>query len=73
MNNHEIHPADMCKEPGNFVTSRQALTIARDALKETQPVAAAYIDLMLNQRGCEHFDPACDGQLTDLIDIIVVG
>jgi hypothetical protein len=26
-----------------------------------------------NQRGCEHFDKACDGTLTNLIDIIIDG
>lgn len=26
-----------------------------------------------NQRGCEHFDSACDGTLCHLIDIIIDG
>jgi hypothetical protein len=26
-----------------------------------------------NQRGCAHFDKACDDTLTDLIDIIIDG
>jgi hypothetical protein len=26
-----------------------------------------------NQRGCEHFDRACDGTLPSLIDIIIDG
>jgi hypothetical protein len=26
---------------------------------------------ILEQRGCEHFDAACDGSLTDFIDIVI--
>jgi hypothetical protein len=29
--------------------------------------------MVVEQRGCEHFDSACDGRLTSLIDIIVFG
>jgi hypothetical protein len=29
--------------------------------------------MILEQKGCEHLDPACDGSLTSLIDIIVFG
>jgi hypothetical protein len=28
---------------------------------------------ILDQRGCHSFDPACDGSLTSLVDIIVFG
>jgi len=36
-------------------------------------LALAQIERMLAQRGCEHFDKAGDGTLTDLCDIIIYG
>jgi hypothetical protein len=43
---------------------------------EREPRIRAAIEIatmILEQKGCEHFDPACDGCLTSLIDIIVFG
>jgi hypothetical protein len=65
------------------MNTREALEIAREALEqratETDPkghlmrLALDTLDALLAQRGCEHFDSAGDGSLTDLCDIIVFG
>ena len=47
--------------------------IERSGVPDAEEVLKA-LEAMVNQRGCEHFDPACtDGKLTHLIDIIING
>lgn len=47
----------------------EEMTTVRDLWR-----AVAYVQDIIKQRGCEHFDPAVsNGKLTSLIDIIVLG
>ncbi len=51
--------------------------IDRSGVAETDPDAAATVarlQQILDQKGCENFDPACaDGKLTTLCDVIITG
>lgn len=67
--------------PGHY-SAREAIEGAIEALETAHcvegppPEIAACIEtlqMILAQKGCEHFDKAGDGTLTDLIDIIVFG
>jgi hypothetical protein len=35
--------------------------------------AIKVMTMILEQKGCDHFDPACDGSLTSLMDIVMFG
>jgi hypothetical protein len=57
--------------------TRRALAEAIAVLAATGcpsgPETVGRLQAILDQRGCEHFDAAGDGSLTDLIDIIIDG
>jgi hypothetical protein len=58
--------------PNRFLVALvSAVNILEDA---GYPNEAATLQAIIDQKGCEHFDPACeDGSLTSLIAIIVEG
>lgn len=63
------------------MNTHEALILAIKAMEQFPPPVNArmtkaieVLRMICAQRGCEHFDPAVeDGQLTDLIDLIVFG
>ena len=72
---------DQVRDIWGQMTSSDALRHLIDVVELTgrhehdaQTAAALkWIHDILDQRGCEDFDPAGDGSLTDLIDIVVRG
>jgi hypothetical protein len=68
-------------ELSSSTSSADAIGALIDAVEltgrhEREPRVAEAIKvatMILEQKGCEHFDCACDGSLTSLIDIIVFG
>ena len=62
----EVAHAIVEAECGNTDTASPEGHAAREALR--------WLESILDQKGCEHFDPAVtDGKLTTLIEIIVWG
>lgn len=72
----DYNPADF-----NDMTTRDVLERAKRTLWKTAAhdgsrgaMAAKFIQMILDQRGCEEFDPAVtDGELTHLMDIVMFG
>jgi hypothetical protein len=63
------------REANEARSSRVVLQTAREALTASgHHMEADAISAMLDQRGCEGFDPAVtDGRLTTLMDVIIHG
>jgi hypothetical protein len=60
-------------------TAIEALLVAASKTDTASPqgskirAAITTLEMIRDQKGCEHFDRGCNGPLTDLIDIIVFG
>jgi hypothetical protein len=67
----------MEKHFSEYVLLQAIELIARSGVTEHDQDAANVVDaleMMVEQRGCEHFDPSViDGKLTTLMDVVIHG